>query len=54
MVISDLDHLDHQIAGTPGLQKAFAFLRSPDTYGLPDGRVEIETVKALFIIFDFT
>jgi YhcH/YjgK/YiaL family protein len=41
MIVSDLDHLEHQIASTPGLQKALAFLRSGDMLRLPDGRVEI-------------
>lgn len=42
MLVSDLDHIDHQIAVAPGLQKAFAFLRSDNIHGLPDGRVEID------------
>jgi len=50
MIVSDLDHLDHQIAGTPGLQKAFAFLRSPDTHCLPDGRVEIEGERVFALV----
>ncbi len=42
MLISDLDHIDHQIALTPGLQKALTFLRRRHLHSLPDGRVEIE------------
>ena len=42
MLVSDLDHIDHQIALTPGLQKALAFLRTRNLHGLPDGRVEID------------
>jgi len=50
MVVSDLDHPDHQIAGTSGLRKAFAFLRSPDTHCLPDGRVEIEGDRVFALV----
>jgi len=50
MVVSDLDHLDHQIAGTPGLRKAFAFLRSLDAHSLPDGRVEIDGERVFALV----
>jgi len=50
MIVSDLDHLDHQIAGTAGLQKAIAFLRLPDTHFLPDGRIEIEGDRVFALV----
>ena len=50
MVTSDLDHIDHQIAGAPGLQKAFAFLRSPGIHQLPDGRVEIDGDRVFALV----
>ena len=50
MVVSDLDHIDHQTSGAPGLQKAFAFLRSPGIHQLPDGRVEIDGDRVFALV----
>jgi YhcH/YjgK/YiaL family protein len=50
MVVTDLDHLDHQISVNHGLRKAFAFLRSPDTHGLADGRIEIEGDRVFALV----
>jgi YhcH/YjgK/YiaL family protein len=50
MIVSDLDHLEHQIAGAPGLRKAFAFLRSPGIRRLPDGRVEIDGDRVFALV----
>jgi YhcH/YjgK/YiaL family protein len=50
MIVSDLDHIEYQIARTPGLQKAFAFLRSPTIHGLPDGRVEIDGDRVFALV----
>ena len=50
MLVSDLDHIDHQIALAPGLQKALTFLRSPNIYGLPDGRVEIDGDRVFALV----
>jgi len=50
MVVSDLDHSDHQTANAPGLRKAFAFLRSPGIHQLPDGRVEIDGDRVFALV----
>jgi biofilm protein TabA len=50
MVVSDLDHIDHQIASPPGLRKAVAFLRSPVLHQLPDGRVEIDGDRVFALV----
>jgi len=50
MIVSDLDHIDHQIASTPGLQKAFTFLRSDTIHGLPVGRVEIDGDRVFALV----
>ena len=50
MVVSDLDHFDQQIIGIPGLQKAYAFLRSADVHSLPDGRVEIDGDRVFALV----
>jgi YhcH/YjgK/YiaL family protein len=42
VLVSDLNHIDQQIAMTPGLEKAFAFLRTDTIHGLPDGRTDID------------
>jgi YhcH/YjgK/YiaL family protein len=50
VLVSDLDHIDHQIDSTPGLRKAFAFLRSDSLRGLPDGRVEIDGDRVFALV----
>jgi YhcH/YjgK/YiaL family protein len=50
MVVTDLDHSDHQTAGDPGLQRAFAFLRSPGIHQLPDGRVDIDGDRVFALV----
>ena len=50
MVVTDLDHSDHQTAGDPGLRKAFAFLRSPGIRQLPEGRVEIDGDRVFALV----
>jgi biofilm protein TabA len=50
MLVSDLDHIEHQIEITPGLKKAFAFLRSASLRGLPDGRVEIDGDRVFALV----
>ena len=50
MLVSDLDHIDHQIDNTPGLKKAFAFLRSASLHSLPDGRVEIDGDRVFALV----
>jgi biofilm protein TabA len=42
MIVTDLDHIDHQVPMTPSLRKAFGFLRARDLLQLPDGRVDID------------
>jgi biofilm protein TabA len=50
MLVSDLDHIDHQIDLTPGLRKALAFLRTDTFQNLPDGRVEIDGDRVFALI----
>jgi len=50
MVVTDLDHSNHQTAGDPGLRKAFAFLRSPGIHQLPDGRIEIDGDRVFALV----
>ena len=50
MIVTDLDHYDHQTADAPGLRKAFAFLRSPVIHQLPDGRVEIDGDRVFALV----
>ncbi len=42
MIVTDLNHFDQQVLMTPGLKKAFDFLRRPDVQGFTDGKVEID------------
>jgi biofilm protein TabA len=50
MLVSDLDHLDHQVALTSSFQKALAFLRSDTIRGLPDGRAEIDGNRVFALV----
>lgn len=50
MTVSDLNHIDHQVISTPGLQKAFAFLHTRNIRGLPDGRVEIDGDRVFALV----
>ncbi len=42
MIVTDLKHIEHQIAMTPALHKAITFLRSRDLALLADGRTDID------------
>jgi biofilm protein TabA len=42
MIVTDLEHAPEQVALTPALQKAFAFLRQVRSQTLVDGRMEID------------
>jgi YhcH/YjgK/YiaL family protein len=42
MIVTDLNHIDHQVPMTPSLRKAFDFLRGSDLHVLPNGRVDID------------
>lgn len=50
MLVSDLNHIDQQIARTPGLEKALAFLRADHIHGLPDGRADIDGDRVFAIV----
>jgi biofilm protein TabA len=54
MIVTDLDHAAEQIALTPGLQKALAFLQQVRSQTLADGRVDIDgdQVYALIQSYD--
>ena len=53
MIVSDNNHISHQVALSPNLQKALAFLRSPDLAMLPDGRVEIDGERVFALVQRF-
>jgi len=42
VIVSDLNHIDHQVLMTPSLRKAFDFLRRRDLPALAVGRVDID------------
>jgi YhcH/YjgK/YiaL family protein len=50
MIVTDLRHIDHQVAMTPALQKAFDFLRGHNIYNLLDGKVEIDSDRVFAIV----
>lgn len=50
MVVTDLDHIIEQVALTPALEKAFAFLGQIRRPGLKDGRIEIDGDRVYALI----
>lgn len=50
MIVADLNHIDHQVATTPSLRKAFDFLRGRDLRALPDGRVDIDGDRVFALV----
>lgn len=42
MIVTDIDHVAQQVLMSPGLEKAFAFLRRLDVRTPADGRVDID------------
>jgi len=50
MIVTDLDHMDHQVLMTPSLRKAFAFLRGRDLLQLPDGRTDIDGDRVFSLV----
>ncbi len=50
MIVSDLNHVNHQVVRTPGLEKALTFLRTGNIHGLPDGRIEIDDVRVFALV----
>ena len=50
MVVSDLQHIEHQIAMTPALRAALAFLRRPDVRSLPDGKTVIDGERIFALV----
>lgn len=50
MIVTDLDHMDHQVPQTPSLRKALDFLQRQDIAGLPDGRTEIDGDRVFALV----
>jgi biofilm protein TabA len=50
MIVTDLKYIDAQVAMTPALRKAIAFLRQRDVLNLPDGKVEIDGDRVFAIV----
>jgi YhcH/YjgK/YiaL family protein len=54
MLVTDLEHVNQEIAMTPGMQKALAYLQNGGWRGLPDGKVQIDgdTVYAMIQTYE--
>ena len=50
MIVTDLNHIEHQVPMTPDLRKALAYLRRQDVHSLPDGKAEIDGDRVYAII----
>ncbi|MBF0558290.1 MAG: YhcH/YjgK/YiaL family protein [Nitrospirae bacterium] len=50
MVVTDLNHVEQQVLMTPGLKKAFDFLRRMDVQRLTEGKVGIDGENVFAIV----
>ncbi len=50
MIVSDLEHIEHQVPMTPLLKKAVDFLRQRDVQNLPEGKVEIDGERVFAVV----
>lgn len=50
MIVTDLQHIDRQIAMTPSMRQAIDFLRRTDLLDLPDGNVTIDGKRVFAIL----
>lgn len=42
MIVTDINHMEHQVSKTAFFKKAIEFLRRPDIHNMADGRVDID------------
>ena len=42
MIITDINHIEHQVSKTAFFKKAIEFLRRQDIHNMADGRVDID------------
>ena len=50
MIVTDLEHAEARIPGSPSMDKALAFLRRPDLSVLPDGETELDGRRVFAIV----
>ncbi len=50
MIVTDLEHAEERIPGSPSMDKALAFLRRPGLKGLPDGETELDGRRVFAIV----
>ena len=50
MIVTDLNHIDHQVPMAPSLRKAFDFLRGRNIHELSDGRVDVDGDRVFALV----
>jgi biofilm protein TabA len=50
MIVSDLNHIEQQVAMTPALQQTIDFLRQQDVHSLADGRIELDGDRVYAVV----
>ena len=50
MIVTNLNHIEHQVSMTLDLKNALTFLRRQDVHALPDGKAEIDGDRVYAII----
>src|SRR3989338_6277150 len=50
MIVTDINHIEHQVSMTAALKKAIEFLRRPDIHNMADGRVDIDGQQVFALV----
>ncbi len=50
MIVTDMDHIEHQVPANPSFRQAIEFLRRTDLGELPDGNVPIDGKRVYAIL----
>src|SRR3989304_2957642 len=50
MIVTDINHIEHQVSKTAFFNKAIEFLRRPDIHNMSDGRVDIDGQQVFALV----
>ncbi|MBI5327780.1 MAG: YhcH/YjgK/YiaL family protein [Deltaproteobacteria bacterium] len=50
MIVTDINHIEHQVSKTSFFKKAIGFLRRPDIHNMVDGRVDIDGQQVFALV----
>ena len=50
MIVTDINHIEHQVSKTAFFKKTIEFLRRPDIHNMADGRVDIDGQQVFALV----